>query len=418
MPVYILAFSNFMTTQPKDIRIEQFNYSLPNERIAKHPLPKRDSSKLLIYQQGYISDTTFNEIAPLLSPSDILILNDTKVIPARIIFHKSSGASIEVFCLEPIGFSHQDAMIQKKQISWKCLVGGAKKWKNDELLQMTFSADGIEVLLTAQKISKEAEYFVIQFHWSDSQLTFSEILQFAGEIPLPPYFNRKAEEEDIIRYQTVFAIAEGSVAAPTAGLHFTTQLFDELKKMDVQIKEITLHVGAGTFRPVSSETLEGHSMHSEIFSVEIELLKLLKDSIDNRIIVVGTTSMRTLESLYWLGVKLKTGAKFTDELPTLHQWECYELNDDIDLASSIEAILDYCKRNGLHQFAASTSIMITPGYKFKVCRGLITNFHMPQSTLLLLVSAFVGDDWKKIYDYAMDNDFRFLSYGDSSILLP
>ncbi len=407
-----------MTTHPKDIRIEHFNYSLPDERIAKHPLPLRDSSKLLIYDHGLLNDIPFNEIPSLLSATDTLVLNDTKVIPARIIFRRTTGASIELFCLEPIGHSHQDAMIQRESSSWKCLVGGAKKWKTDEQLRITLPIEGNEITLTADKISREADFFNIRFSWSDHRLTFSEILQLVGEIPLPPYFNRKAEDEDLIRYQTVFAMAEGSVAAPTAALHFTAPLFDELRKIGVERKLLTLHVGAGTFRPVSSETLEGHNMHSELFSVDIELIGFLKTAMERRIIAVGTTTMRTLESLYWLGVKLKEGTNFEGELPSLGQWECYELNNDIDLISSIDAILQYCSDKGLREFAASTSIIITPGYKFKVCRGLITNFHMPQSTLLLLVSAFVGEDWKKIYDYALKNDFRFLSYGDSSILLP
>lgn len=399
-----------------DIRIEEFNYELPDERIAKFPLEKREASKLLIYNDGLISQKVFSEISDELHEGDLIISNNTRVISARLHFAKSTGAVIEIFCLEPVGTSHQDAMIQRGKSVWKCLIGGAKKWKGDEKLECRFSVDNNDVFLTATKITQTAEAFEIEFNWtSKNEMVFSEILFHAGELPLPPYFHRDAEEEDYERYQTMFAKHEGSVAAPTAGLHFTADVLSKLKSKGVDHKEVTLHVGAGTFKPVSSDTMKEHNMHSEFFSVPVDLLEAILNC-KGRIIPVGTTSMRTLESLYWLGVKMISQQENDSMHNRINQWEPYQLMQGVSLSDSFQALMKHCKSRNEKYINAATSILIAPGYKFIICDGIITNFHMPKSTLLLLVAAFIGDDWKSVYDYALKNDFRFLSYGDSSLL--
>lgn len=407
-----------MTLKPQQISIEDYDFPLSEELIAKYPLDIRDMSKLLVYSEKKIQDAVFNEIPSILDQHDVIILNDTRVIPARLMFQKITGGLIELFCLEPVGFSHQDAMHRTVNIQWKCLVGGAKKWKEENDLSMMILVDGKSVVLDARKISRTLDHFVIEFSWSDPSLTFSEILHQAGQIPLPPYFNRETEDDDLIRYQTVFAVEEGSVAAPTAGLHFTDELLNRINEAGIIRRKLTLHVGAGTFRPVSAETLEGHHMHSEIFSVEIDLIRFLAQNEDKRIIAVGTTTTRTLESLYWFGVKILMGSFQNEKMPALGQWEAYELPSDFKLNESLNAIIQYCQDRNIDQFTAATAIMIAPGFQFRICNGLITNFHLPKSTLLLLVSALVGDDWKKIYSHALNNNYRFLSYGDSSILIP
>ncbi len=397
------------------IRIEDYDYALPEERIARYPLESRDASKLLVYSAGEIRTESFTSIIHELKAGDVLISNNTRVISARLFFKKKTGASIEIFCLEPVGTSHQDAMTQRGKSIWKCLVGGAKKWKGNEKIDCSFQIDNKVLTVYASRLEQIADSFIITFEWNDDRVPFSEILHAAGELPLPPYFNRKAEQDDYDRYQTVFAVHEGSVAAPTAGLHFTQNVLQSLKEKGIKQREVTLHVGAGTFKPVSSETMEGHAMHSESFSVSIGLLKEIL-SAKGRIIPVGTTSMRTLESLYWLGVKIMLSEKNHVVESSINQWEPYQLPQNISLKESFEALINKAEYQNSQYINAATSILIASGYKFRVCDGIITNFHMPKSTLLLLVAAFIGDDWKRVYDYAMNNNFRFLSYGDSSLL--
>lgn len=398
-----------------EIRIEDYDYHLPEEQIARYPLPQRDASRLLIYQKGIIRHSPFTGIVDELGEGDLLISNNTRVIAARLHFKRQTGATIEVFCLEPVESSHQDAMGQCGSSTWKCLVGGAKKWKDGEKITCITTLEDKEVILSATRLEQVNDAFIICFEWSITTLPFSEILHAIGELPLPPYFHRKAEKEDYDRYQTVFAIEEGSVAAPTAGLHFTQEVLNSLKAKGIKEREVTLHVGAGTFKPVASETMEGHTMHSESFSISIDLLREIVEQ-KGRIIAVGTTSMRTLESLYWMGVKMLDQSERI-ALPTLiEQWEPYQNHTKITVKESLEIIIKYCEANNKKIISGATSILIAPGYQFRICDGLITNFHMPKSTLLLLVSAFIGEDWKKVYDYALSRQFRFLSYGDSSLL--
>lgn len=402
---------------PREIPIDIYNYELPDEKIARFPAAVRDESKLLIYGQGQINHCRFHDLPQLLHAGDSIILNDTRVIPARLMFRKPTGGQIEVFCLEPLDKSHQDAMSAQGETIWKCLVGGAKKWKAEGKLELELKIRDYSVLVLCERIRQGEDCFLIRFSWSPSQFTFSEILDHSGQIPLPPYFNRHAEEEDIRRYQTVFARYEGSVAAPTAALHFTPRTFHDLKERSVEVGYLTLHVGAGTFKPVVSENLGGHAMHGEFFSVPVSLLRKLASANKGRTIVVGTTTLRTVESLYWIGCLLRHGKLSADQdLLSLGQWDAYDSQEECSLKESMNTIINYCEQRQLSEFSASTSIMIAPGFKFKVADALITNFHMPKSTLMVLVSAFIGDDWKSVYHYALDHDFRFLSYGDSSIL--
>jgi S-adenosylmethionine:tRNA ribosyltransferase-isomerase len=407
---------------PKEITIAEYNYELPDERIAKHPMPKRDEAKLLVFKNGEIATRTFKELDALLEADCIVISNNTKVIPARLFFKKMTGGVVEIFCLEPLEASHQDAMTARKRCRWLCMVGGAKKWKGDELLELEFETAHGSIKVTAEKIKQDTEKFYIKFNWPE-EYTFSEILENAGQLPLPPYFKREAEKSDYERYQTIFAQYKGSVAAPTAGLHFTPAVTDRLKAKGITLEEITLHVGAGTFRPVSAATMSGHDMHSETFSIELALLKKIRNS-DKKIIPVGTTTMRTLESLYWLGIIIHETKSISPENLKVQQWQPYETTAKLTKHESLDVLIAFAAQHELTKLVASTSIMIAPGYVFKMCTGLITNFHQPKSTLLLLVAAFTGYDskgslnWKKIYEYAMQNNFRFLSYGDSSLLLP
>lgn len=400
---------------PRNININEFDFVLPKERIALFPAKERDLSKLLVFNNGKISTDIFRNITAHIDENYVLVKNQTKVIPARIWFKKPSGAIIEIFCLSPVGKSHQDAMVEQGLCEWNCLIGGNKKWKEDELL--TLSDEENQFKLTANRISKNSDSFIIRFEWSPANLTFSQVLEKAGSIPLPPYFERAPVEEDKERYQTVFAQNNGSVAAPTAGLHFTEKLLHDLQNRGVNQLNVTLHVGAGTFRPVSSETMEGHDMHSEEFSVSREVIEYLLHHPVKKIIPVGTTSMRTLESLFWVGVILE---RANGVIADLHvpQWIPYDGGEVCSREKSLKNILHYLEKNNLNALDAHSSIIIAPGYEFKICSGLITNFHMPKSTLLLLVSALIGDKWKEIYEYALKNDYRFLSYGDSSLLLP
>ena len=397
----------------QEIEIANFTYELPDERIAKHPLDNRDLSKLLIYQSNQIQESTFKEIPSFIEEETMMVFNNTKVIQARLIFHKETGARIEIFCLEPLQPSDYNLAFQAKEKStWKCIVGNNRKWKDGELF-MPFFVDGIEYRLAAEKIQQLDGAQEIKFSWNHPDLSFSEVLEQTGKIPIPPYLNRDTQDSDLLRYQTVYSKFEGSVAAPTAGLHFTEEVFREIELKGVARQELTLHVGAGTFKPVKSDQIGDHEMHTEHIQVTKESLQGICAS-KGKIIAVGTTSVRTLESLYWLGVKI---LEKRDNVKILEQWEAYELPENYKLQEAYGAICEYMEENDLSLFNAATQIIIAPGYQFKVIDGLVTNFHQPQSTLLLLISALVGEEWKKIYQYALDNDFRFLSYGDSSLLM-
>ena len=399
--------------QAQQIEIANFTYDLPDHRIAKHPLENRDLSKLLIYRNGEIAKSVFNQLPSEIEPGTKMVYNNTKVIQARLIFHKETGARVEIFCLEPLNPADYNLAFQAtEKSSWKCIVGNSKKWKSGTL-SMPFFVDNQEYQLNADRIQLLDGAQEIQFSWNHPELSFSEVLEQTGKIPIPPYLNRDTEDGDLVRYQTVYSKFEGSVAAPTAGLHFTNEVFADLDSKGIHREELTLHVGAGTFKPVKSEQIGDHEMHTE----HIQVTKASLESIaaaENGIIAVGTTSVRTLESLYWMGVKIlcKSG-----DPRLLEQWEAYQLPNHYLLNEAYTAICNYMEKNELSLFNAATQIIIAPGYDYKVIKGMVTNFHQPQSTLLLLISALVGDDWRKIYQYALDNEFRFLSYGDSSLLM-
>lgn len=396
------------------IYMQDFDYHLPNERIAYHPLTERDASKLLVYQNGTITDDTFYHLPHHLPPGATLIANNTRVIEARLFFTKTTGGVIEIFCLEPFAPTAMvQAMESCERVQWRCLIGGASKWKPGQILQKLFEIDEQPVVLNARYITKEEDSFIIEFEWTGGY-AFAEVLQSVGAMPLPPYIKRKAEGEDAARYQTVFAQHNGSVAAPTAALHFTERVFKDLNEKGINHHYITLHVGAGTFKPVKSETIAEHSMHAETFAVSKATLQSLRQS--QTIVALGTTSLRTLESLHWLGVKLLLNENATDF--TLEQWEAYDLaQHPYTYKESLQALLNYLQQKGEEELWCRTALLIMPAYQFQSAKALITNFHQPRSTLLLLVAAFIGDDWKKVYDHAMKNDYRFLSYGDSSLLM-
>jgi S-adenosylmethionine:tRNA ribosyltransferase-isomerase len=407
---------------PKNLRIEDFNYSLPDEKIAKHPLQKRDESKLLIWKNENIEEDNFYNLHKHLPENSLMVFNNTKVVEARLLFKKESGTTIEIFCLEPAN-RYADittAMLQTKKVLWKCFVGNAKKWK-DELLKKEIHHAGKSIVLTAKKISRQPDNFIIEFFWNDDTLSFAEVLHLAGVIPLPPYLHRDAEKEDAVRYQTIYAKSDGSVAAPTAGLHFTDTVLENLSNKKIEKDFVTLHVGAGTFKPVKTETIEQHEMHAEFFEVNIKLIERMAASGKN-IIAVGTTSLRTLESLYWMGIKIRNmksenRKQISIEDIIVQQWDAYELNANIPVEESLNVLLNWIKENHQTKLIAKTQILIAPPYQLKVADALITNFHQPKSTLLLLVAAFVGEKWKSIYDYALQNNFRFLSYGDACLLM-
>lgn len=403
--------------RPEDLLIKDFTYELAEEKIAKYPLQKRDESKLLVYD-GTISEDIYCNLHKHLPENSLLIFNNTKVVEARILFIKISGGTIEIFCLEP-DEQYADitsAMLQKEKVLWKCLVGGAKKWKEGALIKK-INYDSKEIILSAIIIEKRNDYFLIEFSWNDDSVSFAEVLHHAGIIPLPPYLNRAAEENDNETYQTIYAKHDGSVAAPTAGLHFTESLFEKLSAKNIQKDFVTLHVGAGTFKPVKTETIAEHEMHAEFFDVSISFIENLITNIDKTIVAVGTTSARTIESLYWMGMKLVGSKKLNLEDISVQQWDPYNsIIASISAKESLQILLQWMKENNLKNLISKTQIIIMPGYEFKIIQGLITNFHQPQSTLLLLVAALVGDDWKKIYQYALNNNFRFLSYGDGSLL--
>ena len=398
----------------KNISIDEFDYPLPEDRIAKYPLSERDASKLLVLKDGKIQDSQFKHIGDFLPPKALLVFNETKVIRARLQFQKETGSHIEIFCLEP-DKDYQIAFSSVSPVRWKCLVGNSKRWK-EGLLSMPLSVNGQEVTLTAERIEKNDQYSEIEFSWNPSEISFASILEAAGEIPLPPYLNRDAEPEDRDRYQTVFAKFDGSVAAPTAGLHFTKPLMEQLKSQGFELDEVTLHVGAGTFRPVSTPTIGEHAMHSETIIVRKSLIQDLIKHLNGSIIPVGTTSTRTLESLYWIGIMLHEKGMALSDLH-VEQWYPYEDHPELSAQEALQKLLDYLDLHQLNRLEASTALMIAPPYNMKIITGLITNFHQPKSTLLLLVSALIGSQWKEAYRYALDHGFRFLSYGDSCIFL-
>lgn len=412
-------------------RIADYNYPLPDERIAKFPLSRRDQSKLLVYRHGEISETIFNQLPSLLQEGDLMVFNNTKVIQARIHFRKSTGALIEVFLLEPADPVDYELMFQTtERCSWLCLVGNLKKWK-EGTLESSFELNGQTVHLTAQRKGTVGTSHLVEFQWSaqTKKLSFAEIIDAAGELPIPPYLNRETQESDKTTYQTVYSKIKGSVAAPTAGLHFTDEVLKAIDARHIVREEVTLHVGAGTFKPVKSETITEHEMHTEHICVRKSTIEQLILH-NGRAIAVGTTSVRTLESLYYIGQKILRNPNIDEGHLHVEQWEPYEnaatqreeFSKNAAEASStleaLQAILDWLDRNQLDALHTSTQIIIVPGYEYKIVKTLITNFHQPQSTLLLLVSAFVNGDWRSIYDYALSHDFRFLSYGDSSVLIP
>ena len=404
-----------MNPDPREIKIEDYNYDLPEERIARYPLSDRDSSKLLVYSSGKIKQDIFRNISEYLSPDHILVFNHTRVIRARMIFHKQSGAAIEIFCLEPVDPpSYEKNLSSRSGADWLCLTGNRKKWKGEKL-SMSLGQGNNQVKLSATEIERHSRNSIIRFSWDNKSMTFSDILNMAGHVPLPPYLNRPDEEIDKTRYQTVYSREDGSVAAPTAGLHFTPEVLEELDRKGIGREAVSLHVGAGTFVPVKSDTIGGHSMHTEHFKVE---RKMISGIIGRRVIAVGTTSLRTLESLYWIGHKISRGEIREPGNIFIEQWYPYENPARASYREYLEIILEFMDRNKLEYLLARTAIIIVPGYKIRIAEGLITNYHMPRSTLLLLVAAFTGKHWRDIYNYSLENDFRFLSYGDSSLLLP
>lgn len=402
----------------KHISIKDYNYELPEERIAKFPVAGRDCSKLLIYNKGVISEDVFFNIKKYLPEGSLMVFNNTRVIQARIHFRKSTGALLEVFLLEPARPSDYELMFQTNgECSWLCMIGNLKKWKYGALTR-ELEIKGRKIILTATRKHEQGTSHWVDFSWNDADVTFADILENAGELPIPPYLNRETEESDKETYQTVYSKIKGSVAAPTAGLHFTDTVLKGIDDCGIEREELTLHVGAGTFKPVKSEEISGHSMHTEYFSVRRSTIeKLIQHGASA--IAVGTTSVRTLESLYYVGARLDENPGATEEQLHITQWEPYEKDTtNITPIKALRNIIEYLDRNGMAVFHGSTQIIIAPGYEYKIVKILVTNFHQPQSTLLLLVSAFVRGDWKNIYSYALEHDFRFLSYGDSSLLIP
>ena len=403
----------------KHIQIKDFNYNLPDERIAKFPLAKRDNSKLLLYRHGEVTEDVFHNIAQYLPTGALMVFNNTKVIQARLHFRKETGALIEVFLLEPYMPADYEQMFQTTgHCSWLCMIGNLKKWK-EGTLKRTFDVKGKEVTLVAERKEDVHKSYRVDFSWDASDVPWAELLDAVGELPIPPYLNRETQESDKTTYQTVYSKIKGSVAAPTAGLHFTPEVLADIDRHGIDREELTLHVGAGTFKPVKSEEIQDHEMHTEYICVHRQTLeKLIRH--EAKAIAVGTTSVRTLESLYYIGVKLEKTLDLSEEELHVCQWEPYEnaVAKPITPIKAIENILAYLDKHGLSALHASTQIIIAPGYEYNIVKMLVTNFHQPQSTLLLLVSAFVHGDWRKIYDYALAHDFRFLSYGDSSLLIP
>ena len=409
-----------MKEDRKHIGISEFNYPLPDERIAKFPLPVRDQSKLLLYRHGEVTEDIFTSLPDYLPANSLMIFNNTKVIQARLHFHKETGALIEVFCLEPIQPNDYALNFQQTEhAAWLCMIGNLKKWK-EGALKREITVKGKPLTLTAERGACHGTSHWVDFRWNNPEITFADILEVFGELPIPPYLNRETQESDKETYQTVYSKIKGSVAAPTAGLHFTPRVLDALREKGVALEELTLHVGAGTFKPVKSEEIEGHEMHTEYISVNRSTLEKLVAH-EGKAIAVGTTSVRTLESLYHIGVTLLHNPNATEEDLHVKQWQPYETALETaatPAVDALQAIIAYLDRHHMETLHSSTQIIIAPGYEYRIVKAMVTNFHQPQSTLLLLVSAFLHGDWRKIYDYALAHDFRFLSYGDSSLLIP
>lgn len=400
------------------LKIEDYNYPLPDNLIAKYPLQQRDQSKLLFVNKGEITENSFYQIPDLLPKNSLLLFNETKVIQARLIFKKPTGAKIEIFCLEPIEPTNdfQLALKQKPPILWKCLIGGAKKFGSGKI-STNLNIKGQEAILYAEKRERTGDAFLVEFSWKPEAIHFAEILETSGLTPLPPYLHRQAEESDKKRYQTVYARVDGSVAAPTAGLHFTENIFSALRTKGIDIDKLILHVGAGTFKPVSSDTVADHKMHTEKIRISLKTLKHLFNSPNKTLIPVGTTSMRSIESLFWMAANLLSGTK---NYTHVEQWDPYICNipEDFTPKQAIGLLIDTLEQESREVLEGETRMIIVPGYQFRFAKGLITNFHQPKSTLLLLVAALIGEKWVEVYDYALKNHFRFLSYGDSCLLLP
>ncbi|MCC8154986.1 MAG: S-adenosylmethionine:tRNA ribosyltransferase-isomerase [Tannerellaceae bacterium] len=407
-----------MASKTKHIRIEEYDYSLPDDKIAKFPLAQRDDSKLLLYKDKQITEKQFKNLPDLLPPGALVVFNNTRVIQARLLFRKETGARIEIFCLEPL-IPHDYALIfqETQYCNWLCLVGNLKKWKEGSLKRVLQINEDV-ITLEAEKEESVGDSHKIRFSWNNPSYTFADLLEAAGILPIPPYLHRDTEESDLETYQTVYSKIKGSVAAPTAGLHFTPEILIALEKKGFKREEVTLHVGAGTFKPVKSDTIEAHEMHTEFISVNRDTIQNLRNKLGN-IIAVGTTSVRTLESLYYIGTALAANPDIREEQLAVKQWMPYEEeNNKLSPAEALDSILNYLDRTKMDKLITSTQIIIAPGYTFKIVNGIITNFHQPRSTLLLLISAFVKGNWKEMYEYALNHNFRFLSYGDSSLLLP
>ncbi len=404
---------------PKNISIADYTYSLPEEKIAVFPLPDRDASKLLVYKNDAISEDTYQNVAAYLPEKSLLVFNNTKVIPARILYQKPTGGIIEIFCLEPYeAISEYSTIMNKKErVRWKCMIGGISKWKEGVLFKK-LNHQQLTIQLKVSLIEKLSDAYVVEFEWQPAQLSFAEVIAQMGNIPLPPYIKRALQDTDKERYQTIYAAFDGSVAAPTAGLHFTENVFASLKEKNIESGFVTLHVGAGTFKPVKAGIMKDHEMHAEWIDVSKDLIKKLVENIGN-ITAVGTTSLRTLETLYWMGVKTILFPESTMEELTIYQWDVYEepmASSNFLAADALGSLLKWMQKNNYESIFAKTQILIAPGYHFKIVNAIITNFHQPQSTLLLLVAAAIGSNWRNMYEYALNNDFRFLSYGDGSLL--
>jgi len=409
--------TNTLLEKVTGISISDYAYELPDEKIAKYPLDERDQSKLLVWKNSDIRDSQFGNLPEFLPSNSLLIFNNTKVIRARLHFQKETGSKIEIFCLDPVDpADYQIAFQTTQSCVWKCMIGNQKKWKGEPLRKI-IQIDDTEIELCADQTDAENNKSLIRFSWNDPNFEFSRIIEHAGSLPIPPYLNRKTEQSDLERYQTVYSKIKGSVAAPTAGLHFTEKVFSHLTDDGHELAELTLHVGAGTFQPVKSETISGHEMHSEHLCINRDFLKkLIRHS--GKKIAVGTTSVRTLESLYWLGVQALNNPEINLDDLKVSQWEAYqEENCAIDSNTALKALIQLLDKNQTDYLSTSTQIIIAPGYQFRIVDGLITNFHQPQSTLLLLISAYLGDEWRTIYKHALKSDYRFLSYGDSNLYL-
>lgn len=408
-----------MTTLDKvrNLRIADYNYSLPDERIAKHPLAQREQCKVLMFKDNTIEQHIFHEVPSLLPSNALLIYNNTRVINARLRFRKATGSQIEIFCLEPVAPRDYQLIFQTThECTWLCLVGNSKRWKNGALTQ-ELDIDGESITISANRGERRGNAFEITFSWDGNDVTFASVLEALGEIPIPPYLNRGTEQSDLTDYQTVYSHIDGSVAAPTAGLHFTDEVLSECDRRGIERRELTLHVGAGTFQPVKSDNIGDHSMHTEFISVPRDLLAELATT-TRPVIAVGTTSVRTLESLYYIGQILEANPDATEEELRVTQWMPYTTTCKISPQQALQNIVNYLDRHHANDYLGSTQLMIAPGYTYRIVKGMITNFHQPQSTLLLLVAAFVGNDnWHRLYDYALDHDFRFLSYGDACLFL-